>query len=126
MKKVKKWKMKEGVKPVTLFSGKVIKSGEEFEASQEDIPNGFSKLFIAQGDVEVCVKKTAKPVEIKRIVEIDSKQQVEEKIEEKPIYTMEHVTSGYYNIFDPQGKKINKKLVRGNKAKAQIDELNAK
>ncbi len=79
-----------------------------------------------EDNVQGKEEKIAAEIEEKAAQTADEEEpQANEEEKEIALYTIKHKSGGYYDIFDPNGKQMNSRGVRGNKAKAHINELNA-
>jgi len=95
-----KWK-KIGRGTFRTRSGKIIKPGQMFEASPEEIPEGFR-------DVIVPAEPLPEEIQIEVI---------------PPSYEVKSVAPGWYDVIDSQGKVVNEKRLRYPEAEALVRRL---
>ena len=104
-----RWRKTGGGSFTAFINGrkKMIKSGQEFTARLEEIPEGFRDLIVPVDPEEFKVAE-------KHFDDVDIA-----KLE----YTIESRGGGYYNVLDSEGKQVNEKALRKDAAEELISSL---
>lgn len=121
-----KWVNKGGGSFYANINGKVkiIKPGEVFSASLEDIPDSFRDVLrLVPPEVKVAseIKPTPKPVVNPTPVE----PVVEEKTPTVLEYSVVTRSAGYFDVVDKNGKVVNEKALRAAAAAELVESLKA-
>lgn len=96
----RKWK-RLGNKSFRMANGRIIKPGQIFEATEEEIPKAFRDLIVL-----------AEPAPPEPSLSVSSAG-----------YQIRHRGSNWYDILDPQGKVVNEKALRQDEARKMLDDL---
>ena len=90
------------------FKGRIIKPGETFRASLNELPKSFRDVIIAQQEIPGTLKKPAAPVH--KVVE--------------PVYTVQaRGKGGWYDVVDANGKALNEKALKKEVAEKLVKDL---
>lgn len=95
-----RWR-KTGSGSFRMANGRIIKPGQVFVASLREIPKAFRDTIVNMDELP-----PEKPIE-----HAESK------------YEARHMGSGWWNVYDAQGKKVNEKALRMPEARALVERL---
>jgi len=104
-----KWRKLQRSGSFRMGNGKIIKPGQVFMATLDEIPEAFRDVIVpvdAKSFTKANVAKEGSPA-----VELD--------------YFAKHISSGWYNVEDSDGKVQNEKKLRKDDAEKLLIELKA-
>jgi len=120
VKKKREWFIKDvGRGSFRLTNGKKVKPNEKFLAFEEDIPDAHRDLIhkLDGSDYGEQAKEEKEEVE-------QEDQQTAEQTGQYYKHQRENAP-GWYDVFDPQGKRVNEGAVRENEADQWVESLNS-
>ena len=90
------------------FNGKIVKPNQVFSAREDEIPTTFRDSIIPVDPRQITQKEDTPPVPPEKL---------------KSVYEAIHVSGGWYNVVDENGKVMNENKLRAQTAQTFIDSL---
>lgn len=109
-------------------NGMIIKPNEIFHMAEKDIPTAFRDLVVPLDEKPVQVEQKKKPLKKEVAVTVEKaakKEEAETKQThvDEAVFRLDERRVGWFDIVDEEGKRINEKALRKEKAEELLAQL---